>query len=211
MSSTSFSNILRIKLNFAAAELLQTGENLETKPNPTLWYKDYIFTIHSIIRSSVPLMKAAYDVCNTLYNENFIWELKKYFNKHIKEESNHDNWLTTIFETIGVSREDILSRKPSLLVAELVGSQYYWIYHWHPISLLGYIAILEGFPPSKDYIERLQKITKYPETAFRTIIKHSYLNPDHSDDLNNLLDVLPLEKKYKDLDNLECLLYCKQV
>ena len=32
--------------------------------------------------------------------------------------------------------------------AALVGAQYYWIRHVHPVALLGYVMLLEGYPPS---------------------------------------------------------------
>jgi len=36
-----------------------------------------------------------------------------------------------------------------------VGAQYYWIHHFHPVALLGYIAVLEGRPPSPTLVEEL--------------------------------------------------------
>jgi hypothetical protein len=36
-----------------------------------------------------------------------------------------------------------LSIRPSANVAALVGAQYYWILHHHPVALLGYMATLE--------------------------------------------------------------------
>jgi hypothetical protein len=114
-----------------------------------------------------------------------------------EEEMRHDEWLLNDLETIGVSRHESLSKKPSQAVAEMVESQYYWIYHWHPICLLGYISFLEGDPPQRKLIDQLQEITGYPKTAFRTIAKHSYLDPDHRDHLNKLLDALPLSTTFE--------------
>ena len=70
---------------------------------------------------------------------------------------NHDERLLDDLESIGVSRQESLLRKPLQTVAELVGSQYYWIYYWHPVCLLGYISFLEGDPPKKELIDQLQK------------------------------------------------------
>ena len=39
------------------------------------------------------------------------------------------------------------------------------------------------------------KITGYPDTAFRTIAKHSYLDPTHRDDMNSLLNSLSLNSQ----------------
>jgi hypothetical protein len=104
-------------------------------------------------------------------------KLSKYFKRHIEEEYNHDTWVIEDLQSIGVSRKKVLSRKPSETVAEFVGTQYYWIYHWHPVCLPRYISFLEGNPPSKKIIDQIQKNTGYPDTAFRTITKHAHLDP----------------------------------
>jgi hypothetical protein len=53
-----------------------------------------------------------------------------------------------------------------------------WIYHWHPVLLLGYIAILEGYPFHVEQMERIQRKTKFPDSAFRTMYMHSNLDLD---------------------------------
>jgi Iron-containing redox enzyme len=195
---TSFSTKLRIKLQLAHNSKKDSNTILPPKQNAQTWFKDYLIVTHSIIRSSVPLMQAAYEQCSHLQEQRkLISDLRRYYKKHVQEETNHDEWLLDDLESIGVSRQESLSRKPLQAVAELVGSQYYWIYHWHPVCLLGYIALLEGDPPRKELVEQLQKSTGYPDTAFRTIVKHSDLDPYHRDDLNKLLETLPLETKHE--------------
>ena len=76
---------------------------------------------------------------------------------------------------LGRPRSDVLARPPSPTVAALVGSQYYWIFHFHPVALLGYIAVLEGYPPSMAMIDQLEAGTGYPREAFRTMIAHAEL------------------------------------
>jgi len=77
-------------------------------------------------------------------------------------------------------------------VAALVGAQYYWVLHHHPVALLGYIGLLEGFPPSPGMIEDLRARTGYPADAFRTLVAHAELDPRHGDELFELVDTLPL-------------------
>ena len=73
-----------------------------------------------------------------------------------------------IFSSIsGLCRDQVLSRLPSPTIAALVGSQYYWVRHVHPVGLLGYIAMFEGYPPSRLDIDRVQEITGYGSGAFR--------------------------------------------
>jgi pyrroloquinoline quinone (PQQ) biosynthesis protein C len=143
-------------------------------------------------------MQSACQRCNQLQKDDLLSTgLIRYFGRHIQEETGHDEWLLNDLETIGVSRQEALSRKPLQAVAELVGSQYYWIYHWHPVTLLGYIAYLEGDPPTKELIRNLERISGYPYTAFRTFIKHSELDPHHREELNQALDTLNLTTQYQ--------------
>jgi Iron-containing redox enzyme len=178
-----FSNKLRIKL-------LSLKKPITIPDKET--FKRYLITSYQIMKASVPLMdEAAYDIkCLD------VGLLKLYYDKHSMEEKYHDEWVLNDLESIGVSREHVASLKPSQSVAELVGSQYYWIHHFHPVVLLGYIAFLEGDPPEKEFIERLQKKTGYPDSAFRTIAKHGYLDPNHLDDMDKLLDSLPLTQDH---------------
>jgi hypothetical protein len=195
---TSFAKRLRIKLEFASVSDVEKITSLSNH-NGRSWFKEYLIVTHSIIRSSVPLMQAAYERCTCITEDRKLLKpLSEYYKKHIKEEENHDEWLLDDLESIGVPREESLLRKPLQEVAELVGSQYYWIHFWHPVCLLGYISFLEGNPPKKQVIDHLQKISGYPDTAFKTILKHSNLDPTHRDELNKLLEVLPLTRNQEE-------------
>jgi hypothetical protein len=81
---------------------------------------------------------------------------------------------------------------PSPAVAALVGSQYYWIFHHHPITFLGFVALMEGYPPTPEVIDTLIERTGLPHRAFRTYIEHGDLDPGHRDHLDETLDSLPL-------------------
>jgi hypothetical protein len=74
----------------------------------------------------------------------------------------------------------------------MVGAVYYWILHYHPVAILGYLAVMEGTPPTRELVESLQDQTGYPPKAFHTLRHHAVVDPDHGDDLWRLLDALPL-------------------
>jgi hypothetical protein len=99
----------------------------------------------------------------------------------------------------------VLSRPPSPAVAALVGAQYYWILHYHPVAVLGYVAVLEGYPPSDrllaDWIDR----TGYDERAFRTLRLHGELDAGHSAELDELLDRLPVTHEQSTVIGLSAL------
>ena len=86
---------------------------------------------------------------------------------------------------------------PSPTVAALVGSQYYWIFHYHPVAFLGFVALMEGHPPAPELIEVLIERTGFPPEAFRTYIEHGDLDPGHRDHLDRTVDSLPLTAEHE--------------
>jgi hypothetical protein len=156
-------------------------------------FADYLVRTHSIIRASVPLMETARARAEELAaHDDVAADLATYLAHHIREERHHDDWLLDDLEALGVARDAVLARMPSPTVAALVGSQYYWIRHYHPVALLGYIAVLEGTPPVAEHVEAVISQTGLPRDAFRTILKHADLDPHHRDALNRALDAMPL-------------------
>ncbi|MFE3608106.1 hypothetical protein [Streptomyces goshikiensis] len=79
---------------------------------------------------------------------------------------------------------------PHPVVVELAGAQYYRIEHEHPVTLLGYMAVLEGNAPGPRLADRLAEATGLPDGAFRTVREHAELDGGHLDDLHRVLDEL---------------------
>ncbi len=164
-----------------------------THPRLPVLYPRYLVSLHTMIRASVPLMMAARQaVAGQGESDPLAGPLAAYFDQHIVEEAHHDDWLLDDLARIGVPRGDALEHMPSPQVAAAVGAQYYYIHHFHPVALLGYIALLEGYPPAEELAHAAAERTGYPIEAFRTLRKHAHLDPHHRDDLNRLLDTLPL-------------------
>jgi hypothetical protein len=193
-----FSVRLRAKAQLARDELFRDAPSPRGRAESREHYKEYLFTLHSVIRSSVPLMQAAEKRCRGPGDSRLLSPLAKYYRKHTREERNHDRWLLADLELIGVPRQETLSRRPVQAVAELVGSQYYWIHHFHPVCLLGYVAVLEGYPPRAGELENLRIQTGYPGSAFRTLAGHSSLDPQHREEMYDMLDSLPLDKRHEE-------------
>jgi hypothetical protein len=183
---------LRRKIGLMLPDLGWAGERLMTHPRLDELWVDYVFALHSIIRASVPLMETARGLALQRPDEQVCVQTAAYLEQHIKEERHHDDWLLEDLEVLGVDVPLFLARPPAPSVAAMVGAQYYWMHHYHPVTLLGYIAILEGYPPALDHVDRLAAATGFPREAFRTIHKHAHLDPFHRDNLNAALDELPL-------------------
>jgi Iron-containing redox enzyme len=123
--------------------------------------------------------------------------LAVYLEEHVDEELGHDETLLDDLELIGVDRASAVERMPSPTVAALVGSQYYWIRHYHPVAFLGFVGVMEGYPPTTGLIEELIARTGYPPEAFRTYIEHADLDPGHRDHLDRVVDSLPLTREHE--------------
>jgi hypothetical protein len=184
---------LRRKIELVLPELAAAGRRLFTHPRIEDLYPEYLFISHCVVRASVPLMEAALEGSRSMAGTDPVAaRVAEYLEGHIPEEMHHDEWLLDDLEVLGVSRSTLLARPPSATVAALVGSQYYWVFHYHPVALLGYVELLEGFPPLTAEIEDLITRTGYRREAFRTLVHHARLDPDHGDELNRTLDELPL-------------------
>ncbi len=197
MSTLTNSQLLRHKIALVFGKMAAAGGAIYNHPESNTVYPEYLFAIHCMIRSSVQLMEAAVQQSRAMADRDPVATgVADYLAQHIREERNHDEWLLDDLAVLGWKREDVLKRQPYPVVAALVGAQYYWVFHYHPVALLGYIAVLEGYPPTVEQLEEQIARTGLPREAFRTLIKHAHLDPHHRDDLNVTLDRLPLTREH---------------
>jgi hypothetical protein len=184
---------LRGTVGLVLWKLWAAGERLVKHPRIRELYPEYLFTIHSVIRASVPLMETARERARSIApGDAAAAGLVEYLDEHIDEERDHDEWLLDDLESLGVDRSSILARVPSPTVACAVGAQYYWVLHYHPVALLGWIGLLEGYPPTPATIDELMNRTGYGPEAFRTLSAHAELDVGHGDELFETVDQLPL-------------------
>ncbi|MBT2377326.1 iron-containing redox enzyme family protein [Streptomyces sp. ISL-111] len=157
-------------------------------------YRSYLCTMHAVIRASVPLMELALRRTAVRPGDPLSEPLAAYLAEHIQEEAGHDTWLLEDLLAAGAAPEDALGPLPPPDVATLVGPPYYWIEHHHPVALLGYIAVLEGYAPAPGLTDRVGRLTGLPAAALRTVREHAALDTHHLDELYALLDRLPLTR-----------------
>jgi Iron-containing redox enzyme len=191
---------LRRKIELVMPALRAASHRFLTYPRPDMAYREYLVTSHAVVRASVPLMEAALARAQSMAHDDPVSaRLVGYLPEHILEEVDHDAWILEDLKLIGVDRSSVLERPPSHRVAALVGAQYYWIYHYHPAALLGYMAVLEGSPPSLTSIEQLIERTSFDRRAFRTILEHAVIDNCHGEDLFRLVDELALSAPLSNL------------
>jgi hypothetical protein len=189
---------LRRKIRLVTGRFAEACHGVFTHPRLAELWPEYMITQHTIIRSTVPVMRAGRDEARARGSADPVAAgVAEYLDIHIVEETNHDEWLLDDLEVLGVPRSTALDRVPSATVAALVGSQYYWLFHYHPAALLGYFAFMEGFPPKLELISDLIERTGYPEEAFRTFKLHGELDPGHQAELDRTIDGLPLTPQHE--------------
>jgi len=188
------SELIRTKISLFSAGLDNAANEFWTHPEFAVVYREYLFQSHSIIRASVPLMQATLDVCSADPHsaDPVLLRFGTYLERHIVEERGHDNWILDDAEVMGIDRRLLLERVPCETAMRMVGSQYYWILHYHPAAMLGYIAVMEGNPPRAEFIEEVAERNQLPLEAFSSFLLHAKVDPKHKADLDLLRDPLPL-------------------
>jgi len=197
-----FSNsaLLHWKIRLAYPRLGVLAHHFWSRPDLAVLYPEFLFHLHTFIRSSVPMMLEGAELARDLGDDDPVGPiLAEYLEHHAEEERGHDEWLVEDLEVLGVSRQEVMERLPSTAAAALVGSFYYWMRHVHPVALLSYLAVLEGNPPVVEELEKSRAIAGLPEESFRTLLRHARLDPHHRDDLNDLIDRLPLTARHHEL------------
>lgn len=169
-------------------------------------YPEFLLASYCVVRASVPLMKAALVRAGQLAPGDAVAAgLLNYLPAHIEEELGHDEWALEDLGRLGIDRSAVESRPASATIAALVGAQYYWIEYEHPIALMGYMAVLEGNPPTRASVDELISRTGYQEPAFRTLIAHAENDPEHMNDLEQTLDRLPCSQAQSELVGLSAM------
>ena len=199
-SALRHSERLNGKIALVISGLNQASQAFWSHPRVSGLYPELLFNIHCVIRASVPLMEAARRAAlDRSGRDPVAARVAAYLERHIPEELHHDEWLLEDLQVVGVEPDEVLNRVPPVTAASLVGSQYYWALHVHPVAIMGYLAVLEGNPPSAPFLEGVIARTGLPRQAFRTYLKHSLLDPHHGAELNAALDAMPLSEQHSAL------------
>jgi len=157
---------------------------------------EHIWVNQMVARATVPLMQEVVRVAGSMPNDPISKPLIKYMTRHIAEEMDDDEWYANDLELLGIPKEEMYARIPPPNVAALVGSQYYWLKHHHPVAFMGYIACLEVYHPTVEYVEDLIKKSGLPAEGFSTIMEHAVIDAHHSQDIIDTLNALPLTESH---------------
>lgn len=180
---------LRTKLALTEPALHAATAQLWHAPGLAERYPAYLRLMHGVLRASVPIMERAADRCS---GDRALPALRGYLAKHIEQERDHDTWLLADLAALGRDPGEVLREPPPPVVARLVGAQYFWVEHFHPVALLGYLAVMEGNCPAQWLPDRIAATAAVPDSALRTVREHAALDTGHTAEIYDLLDALPL-------------------
>lgn len=181
---------LRAKLDLVMPDLLARTGEMWRHPTPEL-YRAWLRVLHGMVRATVPLVLDATTACLSR-DDRIAGRLACYLTRHVHEEYGHDLDVVRDYAAAGGDRDALLNGPQNPAVAAIVGCQYYWIRHVHPVALLGHIAVLEGYPPPAGLAPFLARHTGLPQDAFSTLTKHASLDGTHREELWRAIDGLPL-------------------
>jgi hypothetical protein len=204
-NSATASGRLTTKLQFVVPGMLRETTTMWLRPDVRGTYMEWMRVMHASIRATIPMMLTATEECLNRRDDPVAEGFAQYLAKHIREEYGHDAWVAEDYAASGGDPADLADLAVGGPVAALVGSQYYWMRHVHPIALLGYMTVIEGYPPSPGLIDHLRERTGLPTEAFRAIERHSVLDLRHRADLYRQLDTLPLQPWHETLIGISAL------
>lgn len=197
-SGASFSTSLRTIIGLTRGDLDAAASSFWAHPDLAKLYPKYLIYLYASVRASVSVLKMAWAEARRLAPLDPVCEgIEPYLGRHIVEESGHEDWIVEDLEVLGISAQELAQSIPSPTIAAMVGAQYYWVLHCHPVVLLGYLVMIEGDPPNAPALEARARSRGISIAAFRTLMRHAALDQHHRDELYELLDHLPLTERQK--------------
>jgi hypothetical protein len=186
---------LRATISLAQPRLTSLIHQVWSHPRLDELYPEFLFAMYGITSTSAPAMCAAAELCSGRFKDDPLsaW-LGRYYLEHAAEEQDHGEWLLADLASFNITRDHVFKRLPYPSVAALVGSQYYWMQHVHPIAYLGYIAVLEA-PAQVDFLQEVSHRTSIPLSSMSCHMRHAELDPGHVAEF----DALTLSPAHRDL------------
>lgn len=159
-----------------------------------LFMRRWSLMLFQVIRATIPVLHHA--LRDPMPNappaeREYVDPLGAFFERKLLDESCHDVMLLADLGRMGVSPAEVAATPANPFIAEMVGRQYYLIDFVHPAVYLGFIGLLEGFPPTVKQIDALQVASGFPPDAFSCVRVHAAVDVKHREALAAMLDQVP--------------------
>ena len=204
----SASTRLTKKIELALPGYGLPGRLLLEHPRARDVYPRYLAVGYHVSVAMIRLLETALARARELSREDEVAAgLVDYLERHLVDETHSPEPGGAVLDdlsALGVHVEDFRARLPSPKIAELVGALYFWILHYHPVAVLGYVQ-LEAYHPDGGSVELLIERTGLPREAFGQLLLHAELDVGHAAEFREVLDSLPLEPRHEELIGLSTL------
>jgi hypothetical protein len=192
------------KLELVEHLLAAPHDGLFDHPQRASLYPEMLITTRAISKSYLPLSETVLQRAIAMADRDPVAAgVASYLPGHVAEEGGED--LAGDLAALGIERDEIERRPASPPVAALVGAQYFWALHSHPVALLGSLQVFEGYPPTVELVDELVHATGLPRAAFASMYEHAVLDVRHRDELHAALDALPLTEEHEALIGVSAL------
>jgi heme oxygenase-like protein len=201
---------LRRKIELVLTEYRMPGRRLLAHPRAAELYPQYLARVFYLPFTAVALMQAALRRAKELSpSDPVAGALVPYLEEHIGQELHGEepgSGVLADLDALGFDTGPLRDGPPPPpKIAALVGAQYFWIYHGHPVAPLGYLKVVEGYHPRREVVEELIERTRLPRDGFRQLLEHADVDVVHSQELDDLLDRLPLTRFQEEVLGLSAL------
>lgn len=202
---------LLFKLRLAEPALSAVASRFWSHPELSRMLPEFFLALHAVMEAGIELMSVARRRSQDLSADDVASSLNAYLERHVAEEEQHASWLREDMAALDLEPAREAAFVVPRPVVTLVGAQYYWIHHSHPVSILGYLLAIEGHPPAVDALDEIQQRTQQPPRLFRTLREHAALDHGHRRELLDLMDQLPLSRPQMALISRSALFSMEQV
>jgi len=199
---------LRRKIDLVLPAFEHPGRLLLAHPRVRDLYPPYMAASTHVSLVMVPLMEVALDRSRALAPTDPVAAgLIAYLERHIVEEMHGDepgDASLGDLAAVGVDVDALLVGPLPRSAAALIGTLYFRILYAHPVAVLG-LLWLEVYPPQTRSVERLIERTGLPREGFDPLLLHADLDVRHGEELQHVVDALPLEPWHEELIGLTAL------
>lgn len=192
MDGLTNSEILWGKIRLAENRLFAATHTFWNHPDLSVLLPRFLVQTHCLMRHGLALMAVARDLALSMPNDAVARDLAAYLSVHIQEETGHDAWLLDDICTLGFEPQQVLHAPPCAATSGLIDTQHYWITQIHPVAMMGYLILMEGYAPLVSQLDEIRIRSGAPETAFRCLKRHAEDDPQHLAELNGALDRMSL-------------------
>jgi len=194
----SNSDLLKIKIQMVMPRLEEQLRLFWAHPKIDELFRQHLTQLYHSVRASVPLLECALEEARRLSPKCPVADqLKTYLTDHIAEEQGHDTRLLEDIEILELS--DKVRRVTPPDIVTKIGTQYYYIKHEHPVSILAYLAVIEGNPPTTKELDIVTRKMAIPKSSLRSLYEHAEIDAFHSEELWSLIDSLPLTSSHTEI------------